>query len=134
MKKYFVVLLCGLMLFGCAKKDKNDSVPPTPTPDTVVQDENPALNLSYHDFIREVSVLDCSSNLRWTKFSYSGFWSQSMTNFPSQHQNTSKNTGNRWAQSKYAFLDPLIVFSFFNVIVNHLIHLSQTANTVIWIT
>ena len=25
---------------------------------------NPAVNLSYHDFTREVSVLDCSSNLR----------------------------------------------------------------------
>ena len=46
MKKYFVVLLCGLMLCGCGKKEQNDSVPPTPTPDVVVKDENPALNLS----------------------------------------------------------------------------------------
>lgn len=45
MKKYFVVLLCGLMLCGCGKKDQNDSVPPTPTPDVVEKDENPVLNL-----------------------------------------------------------------------------------------
>lgn len=46
MKKYLVILCCGLLLCGCAKKDQNDSVPPTPTPDTVVTDENPILNLS----------------------------------------------------------------------------------------
>ena len=58
MKKYFVVLLCGLMLCGCGKKDQNDSVPPTPTPDVVTKDENPVLNLAEKlpESIKEITL------------------------------------------------------------------------------
>lgn len=58
MKKYLVVLLCGLLLCGCGKKDQNDSVPPTPTPDIVEKDENPALNLNelLPDSVKEITL------------------------------------------------------------------------------
>lgn len=59
----------------------------------------------------------------WTKFSYSGFCSQSMTNLPHHTSTYSKNTEKRWDQSTYAFFN-LLGFFIIIIMVKDLIHLT----------